>query len=265
MHIGQSEPPGNHRCDICAKSFIKPEYLRRHLRKHAGDFTCKRCRTKFARKETMLMHLCPAIEPNMVISDQSVSPASFICSICNRSLLNQRQFDRHRESHKAAMNKPRRTRNAKGKKLEGPRICHVCGETFKNQNSLRLHSLLHEEKRFECHLCSKRFHRNDILAQHQSMHKQAQIPCPMCTKLLKTQKSLKIHLLTHSDTKQFSCNECPRMFHQKSHLIKHQKSTHPPKPKEPSPEPKDDPPAKQSRILVYVLESGAIALQEQSG
>ncbi|KAJ9582556.1 hypothetical protein L9F63_003114, partial [Diploptera punctata] len=69
-------PPYN--CDICNKEFHKADYLYRHLRKHTGEFTCVSCLAVFARKESLVNHLC------LADSSTVAENASFTCPFCQR-------------------------------------------------------------------------------------------------------------------------------------------------------------------------------------
>ena len=84
-------PPYN--CDICNKEFHKADYLYRHLRKHTGEFTCVSCLAVFARKESLVNHLC------LADSSGTSESASFTCPYCQKKFLLKKLFKRHMAKH----------------------------------------------------------------------------------------------------------------------------------------------------------------------
>ena len=51
-------------------------------------------------------------------------------------------------------------------------------------------------------------------------------PCEVCGKVFNRKASLEMHMVTHSNVRDFSCNECVSKFSRKKDLARHKKDVH---------------------------------------
>lgn len=77
-------------------------------------------------------------------------------------------------------------------------VCHLCGNTFRQQLGLGRHIKKHMgDLRYQCRECGKRFVQSD---------------------------KLKRHMVVHSHEKPYTCGICHKNYSQKSHLNVHIKA-----------------------------------------
>ncbi|KAH8281193.1 hypothetical protein KR018_010703 [Drosophila ironensis] len=132
-----------------------------------------------------------------------------------------------------------------------PKICDVCGNTYKYQHTLNAHMRRHNNDRpFGCEVCQKAFISNVELRRHMRVHtgqkpytcqhcdrrfsdfgssrKHERIHtgerpyvCEVCNKGFAYAHVLSIHRHTHTGKKQFQCTQCEKGFTKKSYLTTH--------------------------------------------
>uniref|UniRef100_A0A1B6DUM5 C2H2-type domain-containing protein n=1 Tax=Clastoptera arizonana TaxID=38151 RepID=A0A1B6DUM5_9HEMI len=199
-------------CDICKKFFSKESYLERHLRKHTGEFSCKYCMNVFARKETLLTHMCPS---------NSYPPETYRkerCNICSEWFYSSNELHSHVAIHHCTYSKWE------------CRYCHASGDT----DNINTHLCAQSdglEKQFSCDNCKKTYksvvefidHRKEINVFKVKILHGRKMLCHICG-MLKSRKAFHLHLKIHGG-KQFECNECGAKFSRKDtleqHLFKH--------------------------------------------
>ncbi|KAJ9593853.1 hypothetical protein L9F63_027503 [Diploptera punctata] len=135
-------PPYN--CDICNKEFHKADYLYRHLRKHTGEFTCVSCLAVFARKESLVNHLC------LADSSTVAENASFTCPFCQKKFLLKKLFKRHMAKH------------------TGEWKCDTCERRYfiKDNSCLFSRCIKKPNPAYRCQICKKEFLRHQLLVQN---------------------------------------------------------------------------------------------------
>ncbi|XP_017050810.1 zinc finger protein 853 [Drosophila ficusphila] len=132
-----------------------------------------------------------------------------------------------------------------------PKICDVCGNTYKYQHALNAHMRRHNNERpYSCEVCQKAFVSNVELRRHMRVHtgqkpygcgycarrfsdfgsskKHERIHtgerpyvCEVCQKGFAYAHVLSVHRRTHSGKKQFQCTQCEKGFTKKSYLSAH--------------------------------------------
>ncbi|XP_051776406.1 zinc finger protein 1035 [Erpetoichthys calabaricus] len=134
--------------------------------------------------------------------------------------------------------------------------CPYCAAQFTAKMSLIRHIRLHtNEKPYSCIKCGKKFSRNDVCLSHQSncvevnvcdqddssthvsqilkinenakiskeaSSKQREYKCKFCTMSFQWSKSLRRHILTHTDVKPYRCEKCDSCFARYDYLKFHQ-------------------------------------------
>ncbi|XP_017107438.2 uncharacterized protein [Drosophila bipectinata] len=132
-----------------------------------------------------------------------------------------------------------------------PKICDVCGNTYKYQHALNAHMRRHNNDRpYPCEVCQKAFISNVELRRHMRVHtgqkpyscrfcdrsfsdfgsskKHERIHtgerpyvCEVCQKGFAYAHVLSVHRRTHTGKKQFQCPHCVKGFTKKSYLAAH--------------------------------------------
>ncbi|KAG0723137.1 Zinc finger protein 26 [Chionoecetes opilio] len=210
---------GPHSCQICPKSFHKPEYLLRHLRKHSGDFTCQSCLKVFARKESLLKHLCPG----------GGQETSLSCPVCDRSFMNPRLLHQHHLKHQGAKKCEvcgrvvssldalhRHRASCPSVQVTKCYQCEVCGKQLGTPKQLETHRAHHRQQR-HCHLCNKPYNNPSYLARHLPLCRQShqlsslgRVACEDCGKEFTDATAFRAHYHTH--THPFKCLGCNTRF-----------------------------------------------------
>lgn len=109
---------------------------------------------------------------------------------------------------------------------EKPFICEECGKGCRTFGALKEHKLTHtEETPFKCCYCEKSFKNNSRLKTHLDTHNETNYICTSCGLQLNTRRTLKMHMLVHSDQKRHKCDFCGNEYKRakalKNHLILH--------------------------------------------
>lgn len=150
--------------------------------------------------------------------------------------------------------KSKQQKNAK--KYHSRLQCKICGETSINRQQQKKHILrFHpQEKPFECDICTSTFKSSFMLAQHKLKHNRPDtVQCEECEKYFRSQLHLQRHIknfhlkstytchicnqqfenytqmrfqyhVRQHGEKRFTCSICSKAFHQKIHLINHERT-----------------------------------------
>ena len=102
--------------------------------------------------------------------------------------------------------------------------CKICEDYFLNRSSLKRHQMAHSGLRpYTCNNCNKTFKEENHLGTHKLIHQGKTHKCKFCEKSFTQKGNLMTHYRTHSGEKPFSCDECEQTFTQSSHLLAHQR------------------------------------------
>lgn len=104
--------------------------------------------------------------------------------------------------------------------------CDVCGKVCSTKGALKEHQITHSDQYpFACKFCFKKFKNLPRLKTHEDIHSITQYICNVCGISLNTKRTLKMHMVVHSDQKKFKCQYCGSCFKRskalKNHLILH--------------------------------------------
>jgi len=190
--------------------------LKRHMRCHSGErpYQCPHC--TYASPDTFKLKRHLRIH---------TGEKPYECDICHARFTQSNSLKAHRTIHTG----------------EKPIYqCELCPTTCGRKTDLRLHvQKLHTSERpMHCKMCGKTFPDRYTLKVHKKTHEGEKcFKCDLCPYSSISQRHLESHMLIHTDQKPFQCDQCDQSFRQKQLLKRHQNLYHnpayvPPPPKE---------------------------------
>jgi len=126
--------------------------------------------------------------------------------------------------------------------------CNVCGKKFEFRCRVTKHMTVHmREKPYKCSFCDRKFRQKWFCEKHERGHKGELPQCPVCggiyvnlhahvlihsddnykhicsvcEKAFRVPCKLKEHMLTHTEEKPFTCNDCGCRYKSRGYLNKH--------------------------------------------
>ncbi|XP_036321265.1 LOW QUALITY PROTEIN: zinc finger protein weckle-like [Rhagoletis pomonella] len=196
-------------CNICHKKYKNPTSYRKHTsEKHnmepdIPDFKCETCDKIYPTQRQLELHA----RSHLALEDKLDIP----CPYCDRKFTKVAVMRQHVQGiHE----------NKK------PYVCEECGRSMKTLAALSEHKLVHtDDTPYECEVCQKAFKTKARLKVHLETHTLSSFICPECGLSLNTRRTLKMHMIVHSDAKRYKCDFCPTAFKRakalKNHLILH--------------------------------------------
>lgn len=122
-------------------------------------------------------------------------------------------------------------REMQGNAVKSGVRCCICKATFSHFEQLASHSLdVHQlpEPRCMCPQCPRTFPKISSMNNHQRRkHQNSLQGCPKCKKLYPAHYLWTRHMLVHTNTRPFSCDECDKKFKSKAELFIHKKTHRP--------------------------------------
>ncbi|XP_055599588.1 zinc finger protein weckle-like [Uranotaenia lowii] len=197
-----------HYCKACDKHFKNRSLYSHHMQTdHTNSeelkYGCEICPKKFSTERSAKLHAVVHLPDEQKL----IHP----CEYCDKKFSKLVNVYAH---IKAVHNKERLY------------VCEECGKALVTKGALKEHKLTHsDDQPFQCSCCSKSFKNLARLKIHEDTHNDTLYVCPHCGLKLNTKRTLKMHMVVHSDQKRFKCQYCGNEYKRskalKNHLILH--------------------------------------------
>ena len=209
-------------CKYCNKLFSTEARAIHHEKViHEGESTvnCEFCGTQFKEGHQLKEH-----QERMhwkELEERTGIPAKkFSCPSCSRFWRIKRDLDRHIK----VFHGPKIPQSQQAKHM-----CEHCGKSFtrlqyRKKHEAKFHGVgILKVKDFPCPHCDVVYHVKDHLNRHvKAVHENVRFQCEECSKLFSDRSGLVRHKLYHGDP-QFQCDECPEKFREGRHLKRHKR------------------------------------------
>ena len=113
--------------------------------------------------------------------------------------------------------------------VEEPRICGLCGETFRNLMTLKAHEAKERGEWKECSICGDGKKHKSMSEHRRYFHKPRDFKCQEgnCLKTFKLHLQLRRHILAvHKKEKSFVCDKCGTKMSRFANLSEHRLKVH---------------------------------------
>lgn len=192
-HLGEHGPKKTLACPFCSKIFKMKSSFMRHLNNHNKTFNCNQCKKKFREISRLRLH----------VQRKHLFTALHKCDICHKKFKLLYHLQEHKLMHK------------KVKKIK----CNDCQAEFGTKTKFHMHQKMHEgDKPSHCDKCNEQFSRNSHYLKHLRVCCSTKpFKCEICKKKFGQQSTLNRHLRVHKNEKPRNRETCPttRRFKQK--------------------------------------------------
>ncbi len=219
-HIEAKRRP--HQCDLCAKSYLTLNHLRRHKQAiHEGlKYKCELCSKEFTHKSSLKQH----------VNAMHLHQKNYQCKQCDKKFKFSKSLAVHINVH--------HNKDEKEVRLEKLRTerCAICKAGFRTKMQLNNHmKSQHSEKLYRCKEedCDENFSSHSwkaLNAHRDTFHPKTRITskCDHCGKLYYSKIGLKLHVSKEHDgtATRVQCVSCDRTFCNQHVMQKHVKRDH---------------------------------------
>ncbi|KAG5676506.1 hypothetical protein PVAND_006337 [Polypedilum vanderplanki] len=213
------EEDAGHICDKCDMTFKNADSLKRHIKTH------------FIKSEALSDYDDSSGEGSGKGKSKIAGDANLGCNVCGESFTEALDLLAHAEIHARFQPfkcllcgetffeenkiKMHLMDNHRNEMTESS--CKLCGKQCRDQRSLIKHSWEHSrEKNYSCSLCGKTFHNKARLKRHIASHRNKSVVCEICNEEFPDGRQLMNHRHSHTKSNQFPCTECGKSFGSRS-------------------------------------------------
>lgn len=226
IHMKHKGSTTSFQCEICCKAFSKKSILQSHEKIHMIDrptFECQHCGKLLSSPTAVSNHI------KWLHKDRR----DYKCSTCSkvfatvsftiqifRTFFIEYLFD----LQKGSLSEHEKIHSDyKG------HACPICKKTYKTASILVQHLDTHGETEYHCTECGLRLNSKRTLRQHMLKHSDVvRHTCTICSAQFKRTKAYKEHLISlHTELKAYSCDWCEKTFANGANCRKHKKESHP--------------------------------------
>ncbi|XP_063391895.1 uncharacterized protein LOC134677383 isoform X2 [Cydia fagiglandana] len=105
--------------------------------------------------------------------------------------------------------------------------CQICGDLHKKPDNYKKHMRDHANLPiYKCGLCNKTFSDSSNFTKHKKIHNLKAYICDICSKKFQAKVSLEKHIQMHMETDPITCDQCQRVFHDRSFYNRHYRQHH---------------------------------------
>ncbi|CAD6999519.1 unnamed protein product [Ceratitis capitata] len=208
-------------CKDCSMYFPQSVDYHQHMEQKHSLFTCPQCSKKFKTTTHLNLHLrshAAKYQKNKSLNktEQATKESKYSCSDCSMDFQRRGNYYLHmKKTHGVVKN-------------DEPHLsCPQCGRTFKTNFKLNRHIKTHrpmaEKRIFPCPQCERKFQTKDYVARHiKFVHENIRsFICEECGEGVRTEATLREHMLTHTNNTPFICEVCEKGFKNQSRLKNH--------------------------------------------
>lgn len=219
-------------CDICLKTFIRPDLLTGHRKKEHNDYEIS-CDPLYRADNygRFVCQICEKLEPHPgALKDhyQQMHPnMKFQCYICRKNFMRRYELNRHvlqvhngqPEERPTVVMPPKEEDEGKS----GVYVCETCGKEFTKRYKYKDHIIIHSDiRKFLCNQCGAAFKTKTSLTIHEVRHGTVKpFKCEDCGKAYFTKSALAVHTRTHTGEKPYQCSECGASYTRSDSLAIH--------------------------------------------
>nr|CAB3264143.1 myoneurin [Phallusia mammillata] len=215
-HVESKCTQRGHVCQICSRSFTRPQLLRRHLT--LPRFSCGEELKKWRKDNNK-------INVTEVLPRQNPVPG-YLCGDCDSGFQKFNEFNTHRlEKHNASEEPKCRFCDlviSDEKKLDKHVSIHVASKT--SARTKRRHPSLTEDGKWTCIVCEAVFELESDYRFHKTLR--CALKCRFCNFSSGKKQRLRQHVSGHLRVLPFPCLKCDKAFSWRQSLLNHMHTQH---------------------------------------
>lgn len=212
-------------CGVCSKTFAKRLVLQTHEKIHMNQrptHECQYCGKILSSQTAVANHIKWIHTVNKEF--ECVSCLKLFATVSRFISGKLLKIKPNFSSQKGALKEHEKIHSA----FKG-HVCPLCKKSFKTASTLSQHLDTHGETEYHCSICDLRLNSKRTLRQHMVKHSDVtKFKCEICNAQFKRSKAYKEHLISiHTEIRAYKCDWCPKTFSNGANCRKHKKEAHP--------------------------------------